>query len=296
MGISGGSSNSNASSDSTNNSSTWNADDIENWLADFDNTINYQNEVLNPMNPAMQSILAFQLNPDHYNNAANVLNKGVGILGSAFTRMQNIAGLSGEDIMNGYKGAVGDLYNSASGFMAQQDQAIEDSVSAQMGQEFAQNAEIQNAGGAVAGSSAMNNSAMGILSGGAQSMETQESKVAESVLSSSARIVGNIGRAGLSEYNTITNTLLKTGGEIAKAGLKGENTAISNAWDAALVNQAYTQKQSNINRKNDMINSNIGIMEDMYWLDTMLQAAGIDTTSHTHTDSSASNSGSNWKI
>lgn len=289
MGLFGGSSS--ASSSSTNNSSTWDSQEIQDLVNSMGYAINYSNETLDPMNQYMQNFLDYELNPERFNTAKNLAGKGSKIWNQGVNDFNKLRGLTPEDIGNAWMGGVSKIYGKASGFMDQQDQAIEDQVSVQMGQEFAQNAETMNAGGAVAGSSASNNSAMGIMSAGAQSMETQESKVAANILNAAARVTGKGITTGLRSASNLVSGELGLGGAFAKAAAASGKSAASNYWNAALVEQGYEQKASNVARKNSMINNNTALMTDVAMLSALLQAAGVDTSSTTSGSSSVSSGG-----
>lgn len=286
MGLFGGSSS--ASSSSTNNSSTWNSSTIEDWLNGMDTNVNYNNETWLDMNPYMQQFLDYELSPQAFNNANNVISAGGSIFKSGLSRLEQAGSITPQEAYAALYGGVKNVYSGMSGFMDNQDAAIQNQVMAQMGGDLASNAQKQMGGQSVAGSSAMNNSAMGIQEAGAESMEEQESQLAMQVLKGSIKSVNNLASGYARAESGITKDLLGIGGNIIKGGSKMENNAMSNFWNAAVVEQAYAQKGQDVARKNAMVNGNIGIMEDMYWLQTMLQAAGIDTTSTTTGSSSVS--------
>lgn len=289
MSLFGGSSS--ASSSSTNNSSTWNSGTIENWANSMDTNINYQNENWLDMNPYMQEFLNYELGPEAFNNAQNVIGAGGSIFKSGLSRLEQAGSITPQEAYAALYGGVKNVYSGMSGFMDNQDAAIQNQVMAQMGGNLANNAQKQMGGQSVAGSSAMNNSAMGIQEAGAESMEEQESQLAMQVLKGSIKSVNNLAGNYARAESGITKDLLGIGGNIIKGGAKMQNNAMSNFWNAAVVEQAYAQKGADVNRKNNMINNNIGIMEDMYWLQTMLQTAGIDTSSTTTGSSSVSKGG-----
>lgn len=289
MSLFGGSSS--ASSSSTNHSSTWDSGDIENRVQNMDYNINYQNEKWLDMNPYMQQFLDYELSPQAFNNAKNVIGAGGSIFKSGLSRLEQAGSITPQEAYAALYGGVKNVYSGMSGFMDNQDAAIQNQVMASMGGDLASNAQKQMGGQAVAGSSAMNNSAMGIQEAGAESMEEQESQLAMQVLKGSIKSVNNLASGYARAESGITKDLLGIGGNIIKGGAKMENNAMSNFWNAAVVEQAYAQKGEDVARKNGMINSNINIMEDMYWLQTMLQAAGIDTTSTTSGSSSVTKGG-----
>ncbi|APY72374.1 hypothetical protein ZX68_000320 [Salmonella enterica subsp. enterica] len=289
MGLFGGSSS--ASSSSTNNSYTWNSQQIENFLDNMSTDINYTPENFLDANPYMQQFLDYELSPQGFNNANNIIGKGSQIFQQGYSRLQKAAGITPQEIYNGLYNGVKMVNGQMSGYMNQEDQAIQDQVMVGMGGNLAQNAETMNAGGAVAGSSAMNNTAMGIQEAGAESMEEQESELAASILKGSTRAVNNIAGSYAKAQSGITKSILGIGGDVMKGGIKALNNAKSGYWNAAVVEQAIAQKQQDTSRKNAMINNNMGIMENMYWLETMLQAAGIDTTSTTTGSSTVSGGG-----
>ncbi|MDO3814245.1 hypothetical protein PL222_00845 [Salmonella enterica] len=290
----GGSSSSSSSSTADNHSYTWNSQQIEDFLNNMSTDINYTPETFLDANPYMQQFLDYELSPQGFNNANNIIGKGSQIFQQGYSRLQKAAGITPQEIYNGLYNGVKMVNGQMSGYMNQEDQAIQDQVMVGMGGDLAQNAETMNAGGAVAGSSAMNNTAMGIQEAGAESMEEQESELAASILKGSTRAVNNIAGSYAKAQSGITKSILGIGGDVMKGGIKALNNAKSGYWNAAVVEQAIAQKQQDTSRKNAMINNNMGIMENMYWLETMLQAAGVDTHSHSSGSSSTSNSG--WNI
>ncbi|ELP3919285.1 hypothetical protein QUQ16_000185 [Escherichia coli] len=286
MGLFGGSSS--ASSSSTNNSNTWNSQTIEDWLnTQFSSDINYDNESLLDLNPYLQNFLNYETSSSPFNTAKNVIGAGGQVFGQGMQRLQNAANVSPQDMYAALVSGTKGIYSSLNGFMTNEDNAIQNQVMAEMGSSLASNAETMNSG-AVAGSSAMNNSAMGIMESGAESMEQQESDLAASLLKSSARAVNNMAGSYAKAQSGVTNAMLGIGSNIIKGGAKMQNNAMSNFWNASLFEQAYAQKGANVARKNAMIKDNIGVMEDMYWLETMLQAAGIETSSTTTGSSTVS--------
>ncbi|EPT9873090.1 hypothetical protein ACVTW2_000675 [Escherichia coli] len=289
MGLFGGSSS--ASSTSTNNSYTWNSQQIEDFLNGMSTDVNYTNETFLDMNPYLQSFLDYETGGSEFRNAKNVMGRGEQVFSKGYNRLQNAASITPTQIYDALYQGVKGVNSSLQGYVSNEDSAIQNQVMASMGGELAQNAETMNAGGAVAGSSAMNNSAMGIQEAGAESMEKQESDLAMKVLRGSASAVNGLASGYARAESGITKSMMGIGANVMKAAAKMGNTAKSDYWNAALVEQAVAQKQANTSRKNEMINNNKGIMENMYYLETMLQAAGIDTTSTTTGSSSMSSGG-----
>lgn len=253
--------------------------------------INYTPENFLDANPYMQQFLDYELSPQGFNNANNIIGKGSQIFQQGYSRLQKAAGITPQEIYNGLYNGVKMVNGQMSGYMNQADQAIQGQVLVSMGGDLAQNAETMNAGGAVAGSSAMNNTAMGIQEAGAESMEEQESELAASILKGSTRAVNNLASGYAKAQSGITKSILGIGGDVMKGGIKALNNAKSGYWNAAVVEQAIEQKQQDTSRKNAMINNNMGIMKNMYWLEAMLQAAGIDVTSTTTGSSTVSGGG-----
>lgn len=289
MGLFGGSSS--ASSSSTNNSSIWDDPQIEQLVQSINYQIQYSNETLDPLNQYMQQALGYMLDPDRFNTAKNLAGKGGQIWSTATGDFSKLKGLTPAQMLSAFESGTQSLYNDASGFMQQQDQSIENSVMASMGSSLAQNAETQHAGGAVVGSSAMNNSAMGILSGGAQSMESQESKVAAQILSAAARTTGSAEKGLLRSASNLVSGEFGMAGNMFKAAAKSGNSAMSNYWNAALLEQAYEQKSTDVNRKNNMINNNSTLMAQIAELAALLESGGSSTSSTTSGTSSMSGGG-----
>lgn len=277
-----GSKHGNASS--TTSSKTWDADEIEDFLTnDYNPSIYYENEKLASIPESMQKILDYESSFGGANAAKSVFGKGKGLMSTAVADYQKLAGITGDDLLTEFKNLYSQAYSGASGYMDKQNEAIQNEVMTSMGGELAQNATMQNAGGAVAGSSAANNSAMGIQEAGAESMEKQEADIAGKVGLASATGAAGAIRGGLrAKANQIgviggaATALMGTGAEMG-------SKVINNAWQSGIFEMGYNQKQNNVNRKNDMINKNLPLVEQQMWLETMLQAQGIDTTSTTNT-------------
>lgn len=279
---------SSSSSTSTNNSYTWNSQQIEDFMNTFNPEINYTNEKFLEANPYIQQFLDYELSPQSFNTAHNVIGTGLDIFQQGYNRLQKAAGITPQEIYEGLYNGVKMVNGQMSGYMNRADSAIQDQVMVSMGGELAQNAETQNAGGAVAGSSAMNNTAMGIQESGAESMEEQESQVAANILKGSIRSVNNIAGSYAKAQSGITNSIMGIGKNIINSGAKMFNNDMSNYWNAAVVEQDWAQKEQNTSRKNANVNNNLNLLDDYLWLDTMLQTAGIDTTSTTNSSSKSS--------
>ncbi|WEF29977.1 hypothetical protein PYR66_09920 [Klebsiella aerogenes] len=268
-----------SSTDTSDTHSTiWNSQQIEDFLNSLDTDVHYDPYKLVDNSPAMQAVLDYYESGKGFTTANSVINAGKNVAKVAANDFGKLKGITGKDLLGAFSEATQALYGDASGFMAQQDQTIENQVNAQMGAQFAQNAETMNSG-ATAGSSALNNSASSILASGANSMASQESKLAASVLGKSASIAGRGISGALRGATGIIGAEGNIAGGLIGAGGKMFNSAISNLWNAGLVDTARAQKEQNMNRHNSMVNGNTGIMEDMYWLEAMLQAGGIDTDS-----------------
>lgn len=273
-----------SSSTSTTTSTTWNAKEIENFMSGWNPSIYYENESMAAVPAIMQEIVNYETSSSPFDRAKQLGEYGKRAGEIAYGDYQKLHSLTGDDLMGMLTKYSGELFNSASDFMAKQDSAIEDKVNAQMGQEFANNAEMQhgNNSGAV-GSSAMNNSAMGILSGGAQSMETQESQIAQEVMTGAVSMASSGIRGAIKGFSREIGAEAGLSGQLYKASAKAGNTALTNAWNAGATEWAMAQEMNNMQRHNDMINGNMNTIDEMMWLDGMLQAAGVDTTSTTTT-------------
>lgn len=287
----GGSSSSSSTSDSTNHSYTWNSSLIEDFMRNYDPELFYQNHQILAPNQTINSLENYFTNPQRYQDAQNIINSGKTAFGQGVNILQQMSSYSPEQYMEALTGMAGNIYGMGSDWQAQQDEAIENKVMANMGSSLAQNATEMNAGGAVAGSSAMNNSAMGILSGGAQSMESQEAALANKMMGAATGMAGNILTTYGKGQRMAASAYLNMGEAGMKAGTSAEKAALNNAWKIGTLQQGGAQLAHMLARQDNMINNNMGFITDQIWLDEMLKTAGIDTTSQTHT--SGSSSGSN---
>lgn len=277
-----GSRHGNASSTTT--SKTWGADEIEDYLTnDYNPSIYYENEKLAPITESMQKILDYESGFGGANAAKSVFGKGEGLMKTAVGEYQQLAGITGDDLLTEFKNLFSKAYSGASGFMDKQNEAIQGQVEVSTANAMAQNATMQNAGGAVAGSSAANNSAMGIMEGGAESMEEQEANIAGKVGLASATGAASAIRGGLRAKANQIGVIGGAATALMGTGAKMGSKVINNAWQSGIFEMGYNQKENNVNRKNDMMNRSLPLVEQQMWLETMLQAQGIDTTSTTNT-------------
>lgn len=268
---------------STTHSTTWGAQYIEDILMNNQDGPQwyYEDETLAPINDQMQKILNYELSGKGIQNAGALGRKGKSILDAGISDWQKLAGISGQDVLTKWKGMASNAYNGASGFMQTQDQAIEDRVNAEMGSELAQSSEAN--GSQAAFTSGALNQKSAIVANSAESMETQESamamKIARAAASGSASAITSALRIKAGEAGMVSQAGLGIIGTAASLGDK----ALNNMWQAGAFETAYNQKQTNINRKNNMINNNLPTLEKMQWFQAMEQAQGIDTTSTTNT-------------
>lgn len=291
MGLFGSSSGSaDSNSTSSTSSSTWNAGQIEDFLnTQYDPSLFYEN--VNPVNmsPAMKAVLGYETSGKGIQTGKGIIGKGLGVAGTALEDFQNIKGVTGQDIMDSWMGATKQIYGNASDFISAQDKAIENNVLVNYGDDAANfnTAQMNGNNGSFTSAQAYGNTALSVNA--ANSMASQESKVAQSVLAGSASIAGsgvramaqkNISQMGLE--SGVATGLINTGANIANKGVK-------NMWNAGLVESGYQGYVDKTNRRNDMINGNLDLADNMLWLQTMLQAGNVDTNSTT-----TSNTHSSW--
>ncbi|MDL4490871.1 hypothetical protein [Klebsiella michiganensis] len=218
-------------------------------------------------------------------NAGNAIaGAGANIIDKVLSEMGGLLEGNGKtQFMSGVTG----LYNKAGSFMDAQDSAIQDSVYSQMGQQFGQTAQSNMASTSVSGSSAAQSATNSILASGANSMVQQESDLAMQILKGS---VGLTTDAMGSEVSML-NTLLKEGGNIFGAGTKMSAAGEKNQMNAGLFDQWFNQQVANNNRKNEMMNDNIGLLDFSLLMQEVLPTANIDTTTKTNSTMSSGSSG-----
>lgn len=275
MGLFGGGS---SSSSSTSHTTSWLDQYLEPVVEDFManySGLNYENSVVAGMTPAEQAAL------DRYGNGAaittgtDIAKRGAGIFSGA---MGDLEGLLEGNAKTQFTNGVTGIYNGLDGFLEGQDSAIQDSVYSQMGAEFGQSAQSNMASTSVSGSSAAQNATNSILASGASSMVQQESALAEKALAGAVGLTGSAisGEVGL------LNELMGAGGGVFKTGAKMASTGEANQFKAGLFEQMYNQDVADNNRKNDMINNNMGLIDFSLLLDEVLPTANIDTTTTTN--------------
>lgn len=285
FGISGGGSS--ASGSSTSHTTSW-LDQyvepiVENFINDYSG-INYENSVVAGLTPAEQAALDRAGSGAAITTGQNIAKGGASLIEQAVGSIQGLLEGNGKSqFMNGVSG----LYNSASGFMEGQDNAIENEVYSSMGAAFGQSAQSNMASTSVSGSSAAEYATSSILSSGANEMVQRESQLAESILKGAVGLTGGAisGEVGLLDQ------LMSAGGEMAKAGGKMAANGEKNQFNAGIFEQWFNQKVDNNNRRNDMINNNMSAINFALLMDEVLPTAGIDTTTNTESHSSSSRGG-----
>lgn len=281
----------NSSSSSTTNNTTWNAGAIESFLMnEYNPDIYYENQNATEMSDSMKRVLGFGDSGQGIKTGRNIIAKGLGVGGNAVEDFRAMKAVTGQDVYNNWKLATTAIYGDLGGFMENQNQAIEDKIMVDYGGDAANfNTQQMNSNnGTYTSAQAYGNTALSV--GAANSMASQESELAKQVLATSGAIAGS-GMRSMSNKNKQALALeaaASTG--LVKSGAGLVNKGIHNMWQSGVVETGYQNYVNKLNRRNDMINGNLPLVEQMMWLNTMLSAAGIDTTSHTDSEASASSS------
>ncbi|HGW6103724.1 TPA: hypothetical protein ACNIQM_001852 [Citrobacter werkmanii] len=278
-----------ASTSSTSHTTSWLADALEPMVNDFINSyngINYENSIVSGLTPAEQAALERAGSGKAIDAGTSIAKGGASLVEEALGGIEGLLHGNGKtQFMSGVTG----LYNGASDFMAGQDAAIEDSVYSEMGQQFGQSAQSNMASTSVSGSSAAQNATNSILASGANSMVQQESDLAAKILSGSIGLTTGAmkGEVGLLDQ------LMSAGGSIFQTGAKMASNGEKNQFNAGLFEQWFNQQTANNNRKNDMINNNMDLIDFSVLMQEILPTAGIDTTTDT-TSKTKSSGGGLW--
>lgn len=285
MGLLGGSGS--ASSSSTSHTTSW-LDQyvepiVENFISDYSG-INYENSTVAGLTPAEQAALERAGSGSVIDNGASIAQGGASLVDEA---LNSIQGLLNGNAKTQFMSGVSGLYNSASGFMEGQDNAIENDVYSSMGAAFGQSAQSNMASTAVSGSSAAEYATSSILSSGANEMIQRESQLAESILKGAVGLTGGAisGEVGLLDQ------LMGAGGSIFQEGAKMAASGEKNQFNAGLFEQWFNQQVDNNNRKNDMINNNMPLINFAVLMEEVLPTAGIDTTTTTNSKTKQSRGG-----
>lgn len=285
MGLLGGSGS--ASSSSTSHTTSW-LDQyvepiVENFISDYSG-INYENSNVAGLTPAEQEALDRAGSGSVIDAGTSIAQGGASLVDEA---LNSIQGLLNGNAKTQFMSSVSGLYNSASGFMEGQDSAIEDSVYSKMAGEFGQTAQSNMASTAVAGSSAAQSATNSVLSSGANEMIQRESQLAESILKGAVGLTGGAisGEVGLLDQ------LMGAGGSIFQTGAKMAASGEKNQFNAGLFEQWFNQQVDNNNRKNDMINNNMPLINFSVLMEEILPTAGIDTTTTTNSKTKQSRGG-----
>lgn len=283
MGLFGGGG---GNSTTTSHTESWIADQIEPIVTSFISNwsgINYENSVVEGLTPAEQEALQRYGSGASINAGMNIAQKGGSLVEEAVSSIENLLHGGGKtQFMSG----VTSLYNGADSFINQQDSAIQDSVYSEMGQTFGQTAQNNMASTSVAGSSAAQNATNSVLASGANEMTQRMADVSESVLKGAVGLTTNAMHSEVS----LIDQLMSEGGDIFNTGMKITGKGASNQFKAGIFEQWYNQEVANNNRKNDMINNNMDLLDMGALLEMVLPTAGIDTTT-TSTVKQASSGG-----
>ncbi|XUA17747.1 hypothetical protein ACQVA2_13795 [Citrobacter sp. OP27] len=287
MGLFGKSKDSSASSSSTSHTSSWLAPVVEPIVTDFINGydgVDYEDSVVAGLTPAEQAALKRAGGGQSIDTGINIAKGGASLIEQSVAGIQ---GLLGGGAKSQFMGGVTGLYGAADGFMQNQDNAIEQSVYGQMGQQFGQSAQSNMASTAVSGSSAAQNAQSSIMASGANSMVQQESALAAQVLKGSIGITGSAmhGEVGLLDQ------LMGAGSGIAKAGSHMAASGLKNQMNAGVFEQWFNQQVDNNNRKNDMMNGNMDLIDFSVLMQEVLPTAGLDTTTNSNSSTSSHSEG-----
>lgn len=264
------------SSTSTTNSSIWDAALIEQLVTSGNaGNINYTPYQIADPTQEMKNVINYETSGAAFNNSKSMANKASS-MGAIFSSdISKLKGITGEDIMNLYKTGTSDLFNAASGFMANQDKAIEDNILAQYGSASAQLAETT--GGQF--SSGANNAHTAYATMASQGMESEESELASKVMMNAANVTGNAIKGGLRGYSNMIGREGQTTAGLYKAAAKMTGNAVDNYWNAGLAKWAYQNTENHQNWKNEMIIDNKSGFSNLMMLEALLQSGGADTSS-----------------
>lgn len=274
MGLFGGGGS--ASTTTTSTTTSWLDQYVEPLVADFINGtggsgISYTNSTVAGMTPAEQAAL------DAYGSGAgitagtNIAKGGASLISESIAEIQGLLhGGAKQEFTQG----VTNIYGGLDDWMNNQNAAIESDVYSEMGNAFGQTAQSNMASTSVAGSSAAQNATNSVLASGANEMVQRESKVAQGALKGAISMTGNAisGQLGLIDQ------LMKEGHSIFNTGAQMAGKAQSNQFKAGLFEQYYNQEVANNDRKNKMINDNMGWLDFAALMSEVLPTAGIDTT------------------
>lgn len=274
MGLLGGGGSATTSSTST--TTSWLDDLVEPIVTEFINGtggegIKYTDSIVAGMTPAEQAALDAFGSGAGITAGKSIAVAGGSLIGSSIMEIENLLhGGAKTEFTNGVKG----IYGGLDDWMNGQDSAIESDVYSEMGQAFGQTAQSNMASTSVAGSSAAENATNSVLASGANEMIQRESKVSQEALKGAIGMTGDAisGQLGLIDQ------LMKEGHSIFSTGVNMAGKAQANQFKAGLFEQYYNQEVANNDRKNQMINDNMGWLDFAALMSEVLPTAGIDTT------------------
>lgn len=263
------------SSTSSTNSTIWDYEMIEQLVGQGGQGIIYTPYQIAAPTQEMKNVINYETSGAAFNNAKNMAGKAGNVAQIFMQDAGKLKGLTGADIMNMYKSGTADLFNAASGFMANEDQAIEDSILTKYGSQSAQLAESTQ--GAFTSSAANAHSALAV--GATQSMESEESQLAAQLLTGSSRIAGSAIKGGIHGFSNMVGREGQMAAGLYKTAAKMGGNAMHNYWNAADAKWAYQNVVNHQNWKNEMIINNETGFTNLMWLQELLQSGGADTNS-----------------
>lgn len=275
-----------AATSSTSHTTSWLSGLIEPIITDFVNGagsegISYTDSTVAGITPAEQAALDAFGSGAGITAGKTIAGAGGSLISSSIMEIENLLhGGAKQEFTQG----VTNIYGGLDDWMNGQDAAIQSDVYSEMGQAFGQSAQSNMASTSVAGSSAALNAQNSILASGANEMVQRESRVSDQALK------GAIGMTGdaLSGQLGLIDQLMKEGHSIFNTGTQMAGKAQANQFKAGVFEQYYNQEVTNNDRKNKMINDNMGWLDFAALMAEVLPTAGIDTTT---TGSSSSKAG-----
>lgn len=265
-----------ATTSSTSHTTSWLDDLVEPIVTEFisgagGDGIKYTDSTVAGITPAEQAALDAFGSGAGITAGKNIAGAGGSLISSSIMEIENLLhGGAKQEFTQG----VTSIYGGLDDWMNGQDTAIESDVYSEMGQAFGQTAQSNMASTSVAGSSAALNAQNSVLASGANEMVQRESKVSQEALKGAIGMTGDAisGQLGLIDQ------LMKEGHSIFNTGTQIAGKAQANQFKAGLFEQYYNQEVANNDRKNSMINDNMGWLNFAALMSEVLPTAGIDTT------------------
>ncbi|MEA8782140.1 hypothetical protein ABK933_03560 [Klebsiella aerogenes] len=255
--------------------------------------VNYIDQMVAGMTPAEQAALQYFGSGQGITTGTNAAKWGVNAIGAGINGYKTLLSGGTSINKNQFQQNVLGLYADAGDYMNTQNAAIEQQASVNIANTLAGNAEsFNNTNSGVSGSSMQNNANMAVMQQGMNSAAQREADVSNMVMKSAIGLTASGMSAKANLMTSGMSGAIGLGTHAITGGVNMASKAAANQFKSGLFQQYYNQQVMNNDRRNQMINSNLSLAEQLAALSFAGKFANIDTTTESHSSGSSSSSAS----